>query len=225
MYEFFKNKKYYFLIIIQSILLAICIFVIFSNLQNEKIKVENIINSFTSFLMGIIAMMSITFNLMDNEKLRNESKDLEKKEANRITVKNNNIRLLISNEIFNNLKKLNDYNSKINMDDKSILMKPECSNTAWKFLYTNLPEAFNENELKILIKFYEKIEDLLDDESWLKFNNAKYIGAFENIRMEIEFTEEDFEEAKIHKKFIKEIITEVLSYEKDLSFLKIKFYH
>lgn len=61
MYEFFKNKKYYFLIIIQSILLAICIFVIFSNLQNEKIKVENIINSFTSFLMGIIAMMSITF--------------------------------------------------------------------------------------------------------------------------------------------------------------------
>lgn len=162
---------------------------------------------------------------MDNEKLINESKDLEKKEANRITVKNNNIRLLISNEIFNNLKKLNDYNSKINMDDKSILMKPECSNTAWKFLYTNLPEAFNENELKILIKFYEKIEDLLDDESWLKFNNAKYIGAFENIRMEIEFTEEDFEEAKIHKKFIKEIITEVLSYEKDLSFLKIKFYH
>lgn len=79
MYEFFKNKKYCFLIIIQSILLAICIFVIFSNLQNEKIKVENIINSFTSFFMGIIAMMSITFNLMDNEKLRNESKDLEKK--------------------------------------------------------------------------------------------------------------------------------------------------
>ena len=111
------------------------------------------------------------------------------------------------------------------MDDKSILMKPECSNTAWKFLYTNLPEAFNENELKILIKFYEKIEDLLDDECWLKFNNAKYIGAFENIRMEIEFTEEDFEEAKNKKKSIKEIITEVLSYEKDLSFLKIKFYH
>ena len=79
MYEFFKNKKYCFLIIIQSILLAICIFVIFSNLQNEKIKVENIINSFTSFFMGIIAMMSITFNLMDNEKLRNESKYLEKK--------------------------------------------------------------------------------------------------------------------------------------------------
>ena len=74
MYEFFKNKKYCFLIIIQSILLAICIFVIFSNLQNEKIKVENIINSFTSFFMGIIAMMSITFNLMDNEKLRNEQR-------------------------------------------------------------------------------------------------------------------------------------------------------
>ena len=146
------------------------------------------------------------------------------KEQNRIAAKNKNIRLMISREVFNNLNTLKDYNSKINMEDKSILMKPECSDTAWKSLYYNLPEAFGENELGFLIKFYEKIEELLDDKSWLKFTNAKPIGAFENYRMIVRcFTEKDLEEINTHKKFIKEIINSTLLLERNLSFLESNF--
>ena len=131
---------------------------------------------------------------------------------------------MISREVFNNLNTLKDYNSKINMEDKSILMKPECSDTAWKSLYYNLPEAFGENELGFLIKFYEKIEELLDDKSWLKFTNAKPIGAFENYRMIVRcFTEKDLEEINTHKKFIKEIINSTLLLERNLSFLESNF--
>ena len=131
---------------------------------------------------------------------------------------------MISHEVFNNLNNLKDYNSKINMEDTSILTKPECSDNAWKSLYANLPEAFGENELGILIKFYEKIGELLDQESWLRFTNAESIGAFENCRMLVKcFTEEDLKEIKAHKKFIKEIITSTLLLEKDLSFLEFNF--
>ena len=110
------------------------------------------------------------------------------------------------------------------MEDNSILMPPECSNSTWKSLYVSLPEAFEEKELEILIKFYEKIGELLNDDNWLKFTNATPIGAFENYRMTVEgFTEEDFEEAKNHKKFIKELITNTLSLKKELFFLKSYF--
>lgn len=224
MCKIIKDNKYYILIAILISLLLICIYVIFSNLQTEKIAVENIVNSFTSFFIGLITIIGITFNLRDNEKLRNETKDMKIKEQNKIDTKNKNIRLLISHEVLNNLNNLKEYNSKINMEDKSILMPPECSDTTWKSLYAHLPEAFGECELGFLIKFYEKIEELLDDDSWLKFNNAKPIGAFENIRMEIDgFTEQDLEEAKNHKKFIKKIITDALSLERHLYFLKFDF--
>lgn len=220
MCKFIKKHKYKILIVILILILAFCIYIILTSLQNENITQPDIVNSYSSFFIGIISIIGILFNLSDNEKLRNESKEIKLHEINQQNIKNNNIKLLISTEVFKNLSTLKYYYSKINMEEKSILVKPDCSNSTWNSLYTNLPEVFKENELELLIKFYEKIDLLLDDASWLQFRNARSIGAFENIRMEIDFTEIDFEEADSNKKFIKKQIESTLMLEKELSFLK-----
>lgn len=220
MCEFIKNQKYNILIIILGIILGICIYTILINLQNENITQPDIINSYSSFFIGIISIIGILFNLSDNEKLRNESKEMKQHAINQQNIKNNNIKLLISTEVFKNLSTLKYYYSKINMEEKSFLVKPECSDIVWKSLYTNLPEVFKENELKQLIEFYEKIDLLLDDKSWLQLTNAESIGAFADIIMTTKFTEKDFEEAKANKIFIKEHIENTLLLEKELSFLK-----
>lgn len=220
MCKFLRNHKYTILIVILGIILIFCIYTILINLQNENITQQDIVNSYSSFFIGIISIIGILFNLSDNEKLRSETKEMKLYEINQQNTKYENIKLLISHEVSKNLSILKDYDSKINMEDKSILVKPNCSNSAWKSLYTTLPDVFEEIELELLIKFYEKIDLLLDNTSWLQFRNAKSIGAFENIRMEIDFTEVDFEEAASNKKFIKNHIESTLLLEKDLSFLK-----
>ena len=132
MCKFFKNKKYNILILILLLILSICVYIILSNLQNENISSHEIVNSFTSFFIGNISIIGIIFNLRDNEKLRNESKEIKMHEIDQLKTKNNNIKLLISHEVFNNINTLKEYNSKINIEDTSILMKPKCFNSAWK---------------------------------------------------------------------------------------------
>ena len=221
MCKFFKNKKYNILIAILLLILSICVYIILSNLQNENMPSREIVNSFTSFFIGIISIIGIIFNLRDNEKLRNESKEIKMYEIDQRNTKNNNIKLLISHEVFNNINTLKEYNSKINIEDTSILMKPKCFNTAWKSLYMNLPEVFKENELEPLIKFYEEIDLLLDDKNWLKLNNAEPEGTFKNGRLKVNvFTEEGLKEISHHKKFIKKHVERSLSTEKDLKFFK-----
>lgn len=222
MCKFIKNNKYHILLILLIIILIICIHIILINLQNETIAKPDIVNSFSSFFIGIISIIGIIFNLRDNEKLRIETKEMKQNEINYLNNKNENVKLLISHEVFENLSVLKDYNSKINMkDETSILMKPMCFNTAWNSLYKNLPEVFKKEELILLIKFYEEIMLLLDDSSWLEFNNGESEGAFKKVHMRVRvFTEYDLKEISLHKKFIKEHVENILSLESDLKFLK-----
>ena len=204
------------------IILIICITITLTNLQSEAITQPDIVNSFSSFFIGIISIIGIIFNLRDNEKLRIETKEMKLDEINYRNNKNENIKLLISHEVFENINTLKDYNSRINMKDETIpLMKPLCFNNAWNSLYESLPEVFEKDELELLIKFYEEIKLLLDDNSWLEFNNGESEGAFKKISMQVRvFTEYDLKEIFIHKTFIKEHVENTLSLESDLKFLK-----
>ena len=119
--------------------------------------------------------------------------------------------MLFKQEVFINLSILKDYNDSIYFGGFDVLNKPPCLDIAWKSLYSELPSIFNENELKILMNFYQCIENLLDDNIWIEPVSSNVDSTLHSA--------ENFIRVNNNKQMIKSIIREILNLEDKLSFL------
>lgn len=157
------------------------------------------------------------FNLRDNMILRNQQSQERIAELNRIKKQQENIKLLISIEVNNNLDILNNYKSTINLLEPNILQKPPCTIFALKSSYDELTSIFTKEELIILIGFYNELENLLDQRNWLiKDNdNSPLFGSYESDKSI------NIKNIQNNKILISTIVDKILNFEEELCFLDI----
>ena len=210
--NYINSYKYDILIVLCIVIMFYCFLVIYFNFQNYSLGTHYIFDNsnsvFTTIIIGLISLIGIIFNLKDNDKLR---RDQEMKNNLELKQKHVNYRMLFKQEVFSNLSILKDYNDSIYFGGFDVLNKPPCLDIAWKSLYSELPSIFNENELKILMKFYQGIENLLDDNIWMEpvsSNADSTLRSTENLFRVIN-----------NKHMIRNIIREILNLEDKLSFL------
>jgi len=82
---------------------------------------------------------------------------------------NENIKSLIMMELSNNKIILERYIQNIEFDNNDLeIVCPNFSLKNWNTLLSDIPKAFKNNEVEQLFKFYNKLEQLIDSDLWIK---------------------------------------------------------
>ena len=217
----FINKHVYSILIIALILtIGFFIFKIYLNIKGYSDDNKDIFEAYnglyTTLIIASITLIGILFNLRDNRILRNQQSQERIDELDRINKRQENIRLLISIEVNNNLDILREFKSDINYLNPYPIEKPSCTVTAWNSSYDDLASVFSKDELRILMEFYGKLEKLLDDKNWLKRNNGKVNRSSKSFANQ----PINFLSIRNNKTFILDFVEKILSLEYELDFLE-----
>ena len=217
----FLDKHAYSILIILLLIAILClIYKIYSNIKGYSPDSKEIFEAYnalyTTLIIASITLIGIFFNLRDNRLLRNQQEQEKNDELKRINKRQENIRLLISIEVHNNLNILREFKSDINYLNPYPIEKPSCTVTAWNSSYDDIASVFSKEELRIIMEFYDKLEKLMDDKNWLKRNNGKANRSSKSFANQ----PINFISIRNNKTFILDFVEKILYLEDELDFLE-----
>lgn len=223
--SFLDKHAYSILIILLLIAILYLIHLIYSNINGYSPDSKEIFEAYnalyTTLIIASITIIGIFFNLRDNKLLRIQQEQEKNDELNKIKERQENIRLLISIEVNNNLDTLREFKPKINYLDPLPIEKPSCTIVALNSSYDEIASVFSKEELKILMEFYGELEKLMDDKNWLTNNNDKSNSSSESFsKKPVNFTN-----IRDHKTSILNLVEKILSLESELDFLNEDTYN
>ena len=217
----FLDKHAYSILIILLLIAILClIYKIYSNIKGYSPDSKEIFEAYnalyTTLIIASITLIGIFFNLRDNRLLRNQQEQEKNDELKRINKRQENMRLLISIEVHNNLNILREFKSDINYLNPYPIEKPSCTVTAWNSSYDDIASVFSKEELRIIMEFYDKLEKLMDDKNWLKRNNGKANRSSKSFANQ----PINFISIRNNKTFILDFVEKILYLEYELDFLE-----
>lgn len=82
---------------------------------------------------------------------------------------NNNIKELIKTELHFNKDNLNNFIQNVKFDNNDLeIVCPNFSLKNWNNLLSDVPKAFEKDDVKNLFEFYNKLEQLIYSDLWIK---------------------------------------------------------